>query len=430
MKKFTSVVKSVLILGLAALAVFQISRLWFVNLTNRNFFLYLAARFPVAVPDGQNAWARPFRIIYGSERYNIRYSGIENSFEWEFGLNALDAIIRSGSFAGIIDADSSRITNRVGFIFEYNFQMCSETFTRAMGRRRGGVLTGQGPETFSSIVIQPPIEGDSLLRAFFLSEGRAWEFTLQPGSGRHSAEDFALSVPYVRADGLYFVRSEGIFLPRFGGDFYYRSAIPRNPHHDRYGHLFMSSIRPHIEHFFANPVTIHSSVRADVYTFSNLSTMVRYHPNDVLEYTSYRRVGRTTPAGILSDFSVARAFIARDISNDTEIYFAGYDVRGSEYIFRFNFVFDNFPMIMISPWPTSANCNDPLYAPLEITVEHGRVVRYRRLAINFIPGSRQLFNSEDPNIDGEIRLGFVLDRNEISHTLPLTVFKINPKGAD
>ncbi|MCL1877392.1 MAG: hypothetical protein FWF80_00895, partial [Defluviitaleaceae bacterium] len=77
--KFFTTMKSFIIIGLAALAVYQVSRLWLVELMDGNFFFYLQARFPQAVPDGQSSFTRPYRIVSGggSERlFGIRYSGI------------------------------------------------------------------------------------------------------------------------------------------------------------------------------------------------------------------------------------------------------------------------------------------------------------------------------------------------------------------
>jgi len=416
-KRVISTMKSLLILALAILAVYQVSQLWFVNLTNRNFFLYLSARFPPATPNEQNAWARPFRVIYGAGdgRFNVRYSGIDGiatSTPWRYGENALDAIFRAGNFSRIIDEIC--IETRPVFIFEYAFSMCADTFARALGRRNGMALTGQGISTFDAIVVKPPYGDDGLLRVFLLANDRGWEFTMTPGNRQHPMEDFAISIPPAGTHGLYFVLEHGFFSPRIEGSFFYNPIVAHNPYL-RDGNLHLSDILPQVQLFFGNPATILQSADP-VYTFSNLNTTVRYLPTSVLEYTSFRTIVRTAPASLLSDFSAALAFIDRDFNVENDKILVDYEERGSQHIFWFDYVIDDFRIELNDFWTTTVldyDCRDPLRAAIEIIVDHGRIVRYRRIPHSFRRGELRLI---DPgNLAGEdFALGFLISRESVS----------------
>ncbi|MCL2386007.1 MAG: hypothetical protein FWC89_00515 [Defluviitaleaceae bacterium] len=375
--------KSVFILALAALAVLQLSQLWLVNLTNRSFFMYLQARFPPAAPDGQGAWARPFRVVFGDGYFDMRYSGIADSWEWEFGERVLVAVLQDGDFVGSGEVDMSRVLSRAVLVYEYAFPMCAEQFAQALGRRNGALLTDAGIGTFSSVAIQPPCEGDNALRVFFMDDIYMWEFVL-PFNRRHVLEDFVVSIPPANPLRLHFVATDDGFLPVAENGFAYFTIVAENPFRDANGMLTITSMRGQVESFFGNPATIIPGVSADgILTFSNINTMVRYLENDVLEYASFRTIGRTTQQNLMVDFSAALAFVLDDPHVTNEVFLRNYEQRGRENVFWFDYVIDNHPLILEEEWPTRPHCTDPLRAPIEVVVDHGRVVRYRRIVYTF-----------------------------------------------
>jgi len=98
--KIIPTIKSILIIALAILAIYQVGQLWLVNLTNRNFVLYLQSMFAPSAPDGHRAFAQPYRIISGDGNgiFEIKYSGIAESEEWIFGEEKINEILRNGEF--------------------------------------------------------------------------------------------------------------------------------------------------------------------------------------------------------------------------------------------------------------------------------------------------------------------------------------------
>ena len=404
-RNIVPVLKSVLILALAALAVFQASQLWLVTITNRNFFLYMEARFPPAAPDGQSAWIHPMRIVYGPGcgHFNTIYSQTGYSPEWGYGRLALESMLASGDFVGAYEAGSVDFGAVPVLVFEYSFRIQAETFARALGRRNAGALSGTGIRSFNRVAVFPPGDYDASVFVVFSDNVNEWHFRLPLGSRRHPAENYEFFIGDVDADELHFVWEDGGFSPRAPFGFAYYTVYALNPFQNAFGLLHLSTIRPRIEHFFDNPATIISSPSIDVYTFSNINIMVRYLQFDVLEYRSYRPIGGTVPANLMSDFSAALAFLRQDPYVVNEIFLMGYESRGREHVFRFNYVIGNFPFFMERNWPTEPGCRDPLRAPLEVTVAHGRVVRYRRIAYSFHVGEPSFMNLD---ASGPISLGY------------------------
>jgi len=406
--QFTATVKSIIILALAALAVYQVSRLWLVELMDGNFFFYLQARFPQAVPDGQSAFTRPYRIVSGDgEIFEIRYSGIGGSEEWIFGENAIRAVLRDGNSVFRPDfgqPDYSYVLARPVLIYEYAFDMCAETFARALGLRNADVLTSGSLasgsfETFRAIAITPPDAENADLHMWVIaSDGRIGQFMAR------NASAFQFAIPPVNPDGLHFIATTDGFLPQIPpGGFVYNRITAENPFRDPRGLITLSYSRSQVEPFFDNPAAIVPSAR-DAYTFTTRNTMVRYLENAVLEYTSFRTVGHAAQGSFMGNFSAALAFISSDPHVTNEIFLRNHEQRGRGHIFFFDYVIDNWPLVLTEEWATGQICTDPLFSPIEVTVEYGRVTRYRRLAYIFDTAEPARKNPDIP--DEFFSLGF------------------------
>ena len=242
--------------------------------------------------------------------------------------------------------------------------------------------------------------------------------SLALGTRRNPSGDFQFGIRSVNADELHFVRTGSGFTPVAPFGFAYNPVITRNPFQNPYGLLLLSSIRPRIEHFFDNPATIIPGPSRDVYTFSNINVMVRYFQNHVLEYTSFRPIGRRVPDNLMSDFSSALAFLLADPYVTNETWLKSYEAVGGEHVFRFGFVINNFPMTLENGWPTEPGCQDPLLAPIEVTVSHGRIIRYRRIAHSFeVSAQTSFFTRKSSDL---LSLVFPISGEAIINLMPVS----------
>jgi len=400
--------KSLLIFALAALAVFQVSQLWFVNITDRNFFLYLQARFAPVAPDGLEDFTRPFRVVYGAGdgHFHIRHSEIRDLGAWGYSTRAITEILTHGQFVAQQPAAEVQIMSRPVFLYEYAFAMSPDIFAQAFGHRVATALSGGDVDSFYKIAVLPPGDDDSA-KVFFINHEYAWEFSLE----RDNRASLAITIDDVPQDALHFVPDEGdsfAFLPIIPAGFVYHPLNVVNPYKDALGALRLVFIRGRIATFFNNPATINESPGVDgTYTFSNLNTIVRYHTGDVLEYSSFRPIGSTASINLVGDFSAALAFVDSDQFVINEVFLADYEPRGRGHLFRFNYVISDFPVVLNQEWPTGVNCRDPLLAPIEVEVDHGRVIRYRRLAYNF--HMNEDYVSFAHHLSGQGDIGFIID---------------------
>jgi hypothetical protein len=413
MKKIIPILKSILILCLAALTVFQVHQLWLVNLTNRNFFIYLQARFAANAPDGQSAFARPYRIVYGAGDgvFQMLYSGIADSEEWVFGETVLQAVLQHGS----VISQPADIFSRPVVIYEYAFPMCADIFTKALGQRRN-TLKNNGIESFRSIVIQTSGLDEQNLNIFFIGEQNVLGFSL-------SDIRETLEITPVPPNKFHYTRTNAGFVPNApDGGFSYNAVNVENPFRNPQGLLTRSHIRSMVEAFFDNPATIIPGTSVDgIYTFSTRNAMVRYLENSVLEYTSYRTIGRTASENFMADFSAALDFVGKDPNVINEIYLRNHETRGRAYVFRFNYVIGNHPLVFTEEWFTRSRCNDPLTAPIEVIVDRGRVVRYRRIVYTFSAGG--LAWKDLPDTNASFPLGFPISPNDSDDVIELALIR-------
>jgi len=383
MGRLISYAKSIAILGLAAIAIYMVMQLWFVSITNRSFLPYLQARFASSAPDGAGQFVRPYRIVYGAGdgSFDIMYSGVYHSDFWHYGQRVVSEIFQNGNFIASAEIDYDIVLTPAVLIFEYAFDMNATVFSQIFGRT-GATFSNAGLTNFNAIAVHPPHEEDAAVNVFFIGD-YTWQFSVTPTAAQIRDGVFDIEIPSTAGMARSFAPDGLNFIPQFTQDFAYNPITVINPYETSAGFLHLSVIGEQIEPFFSNPASITQGLSGGgIYTFSNLTTVVRYHPWDVIEYNSFRTFGRTNATDLIDDFSAAIAFINDDPHINVEFHLAGYENIGRGYIFRFGYTINNFPLVL-SPSFTGPGCTNPLLHPIEVTVDNGRVIRYRRIAFDF-----------------------------------------------
>ena len=346
-------IKTLALFGLIVLAGFQVGRLWFDNFTDRTVLQYFFAFFAPPTLSGEQDIVVPFRIIItdGPGRFLIQYGGAADSEIWEIGASEIHAALRRES---VLIYDFYIDT---GIIFDYATAIPSSTFAGAFNSNNLREI-----EYVTSVVFRNK-------SVYFVENNRALRF------------DAGLFVRTLPRNNMHFVYSYGEFIPVITGPVIINHISVFNPYLNEIGGITLSFVRSRIEDFFANPVTINNRIGVDgVFTYSSLNTMVRFLPGNIIEYSSFRPIRRGSAPGFSADFSAAIDFINRDSFVINEFFLSGYEARGGRHVFFFDFIVAGLPLNLPDIWP---GLYEPI-AAIEVVVDHGHVVSYRRIAYQFI----------------------------------------------
>lgn len=387
-----SKIKSILILLLAALCVYQTGVLWFVNITNRNFlFNYFPFLQQTAIPEGFESFVVPWRVFSAVSQGNftVAYNNLARpDFDHHAGA-ILSQLLISGNFVNAHLLDHENMLSFIeypAYIYEYAFPMKSEWFTLGFGQR-DDLLSRHGLESFRRIIIRPPnfTELSSSAEVYFLCEnGYAYEFVVTfpiNNDGRIILNRTAMYSADYDEPVLY----KFVSLPAGGhfirhGEFEFFDLNVSNPYAiDGHGMFALDFVREKVAGFFSNPAAIHDIVDSDVWVYRDLNTIVRYYDSHVLEYLSFRAIDRSGTPSFINDFTAAVQFIERDNLIINDFYLAGFREEGDLHVFYFNYIIGNTPIIMPENWPRDVQLSHPII----VTVDHATVVRYHKLAFNF-----------------------------------------------
>jgi hypothetical protein len=353
--------KGLIIVALAALALFQTSQLWIVNITNRSFFLY-SNRSGMA--SGVSGIVRPFRLVsgLGDGLFTMRHSELGGSDTVLYGDAVFTELLANGYFLGESPLSYDFLTDSPVYLFEYAFTMPADIFARAYGMRPA-VLTSRGVYAFNAAVILPPASENGYTHIIFTGEDTMWEYRVNVTGGYEAEPRNDDAGLYTWNDGFSILRPN--IVPPF---------VKRNPYENDFGEKLLDPIKSRVSHFFDNPATIKDVIGADgVYTFRNINTVVRYYDWDVLTYASYRPVLGEPNYDLLANYAAAVAFIKSDTLVINEVYLAGYTMDGDRCTFWFNYIAGGLPLVL-SDW------DEP---HIEVVTERGTVIKYKKLVYQY-----------------------------------------------
>ena len=378
-----SKIKSILILALAILTIYQTGVLWFVNITNRNVLLnYFPFLQQVVIPEGVDSLVVPWRIVTAhppGNTFSAQYNNLAYAESKIYSHLVLSQLVQTGRFEAIHPINYELLLAYPAYIYEYAFPMNPEWFTNGFGQR-GSVINRPGLGNFRQVIIRPPIYDGVNAHIFFLCEsGYAYEFSVAQPEGGSS---FLHVIPE-RTVGPYYILAQDTLAQ---GTFVRHQASPfheiafTNPYLDAHGFNSIDFIQSRIGDFFSNLAAVRPIARDEVWEYWDFNSVVRYYAINILEYISYRPLDRSVPSSFLNNFAVAVQFIERDELVINEFYLADFREEDEyRHVFYFNYVVGDMSLTMPADWPEYT----PLRYPIVVTIDRGTVARYRKLAFNF-----------------------------------------------
>ena len=376
--------KNTIIVVLLALSVFLASQLWFENLPSITLFKLNQAE----VVELQN-FVLPQRLItnFGGNNFKIQYNDLTSSSQIFECDTALEYVLKKGRFVKNAEIDYENLLKKRSYIYEYPFPMPSKVFTEAFGDS-GGFLTSR-VTFFDSILIIPDTESDKL-NVLFVDESAGLFYEYEAAEA-NMANSIHLSIIVREADKdsdeIHYVSSklskfnmfiDNTYIPiRDNQDLIYTSILAVNPYVER--EKLLNAIEKNVDVFFDNPSLKQSGLSTNgVFTYSDEDRVVKYYPSDVLEYINYESQDPKS-SDLIQDYAAAFGFIMKDEAVLNDFFLAGYDIDGVQTTFYFDPAINNLPIMLTPAMKNLINMEHFI----EVTVQKGNVVRYKKLVHYF-----------------------------------------------
>ncbi|PKM93542.1 MAG: hypothetical protein CVU84_15300 [Firmicutes bacterium HGW-Firmicutes-1] len=436
-----SVVKS-LILGLLILtSIYQIITLWFDNISDRNFFYSFLDKTVAIIsePKGQpdraymaephmlgvflGASDKDFTII---QKKNLDYDKLLTA-----SMKAFTKVLSKGKLEDVYEEDSKLWQSR-GLIFALSLSMTKEALARDLNVSESSFKNLSSTKTMGLI---PAKEKTDKIKAYFIDDqtGDVYVFSLGQNELREENKSIKAYInkmedksfpPYISSlknDIEQF--NENILLPLPTENLQYNNGLSFSTPFITDENFEKEDLEKFVNGFFDTPNVKWTIPNIDVMIYGDDDTIVKYNNGAVFEYSSVLSDNNTS-LNVSECFNVAETFLAKDVLLSTQDYYLkAYTVLDKKTIFYYKYGYDGLPLLMDQQKLTNIH----MKYPMEITVENGKVVKYKRvlIAINGLEGQEvfksrleDALNSFIGSFDvgkGELEdmcLGYVMEENK------------------
>ena len=343
--------KTIAIIFLSALLLFQIWTLWFVNITNGELINRILALNDT--PEARLDVLAPGRIIVSRDGGLWAYYGADF---WAGGALALRDFLLKESFS--YEIASNAPLSEGAIIFEYFTPLVSDWLS-------GGI--GASPDNFLNMGLE------AVSRIIFFERDIYFKIPEQENYIRViDVFDEPLSFPEER--GAEYALQNGAFM-RTG--IIFPELFPVFPYADEHGILSLEQVRTRVGKFFNHPPAIQMNAEVNVWIYRDLNAVVRYEDNHVLEFAGYTPIARHA-SNFWTDLAAALDFIKSDAEFINDFFLANYEYINGLRVFAFDLAIKNTPLLLPNENPLG------LEHAVYVTVDHGFVIRYRKYARAFL----------------------------------------------
>ncbi len=382
-----NITKNFIITFFVILAIYQTSELWFEGFSNHNFFYSFFNNQGNLNDDGMLYALDNIIINKGSDRFiciknNIYKNEYKNIFD-----NAVKITMQNGGALSETEFDWNEILSSRSVVYRYNVQLDKNSIANMFGF--DGELLGGTLENIDTIVIVPHIAANpenivvgfgnrlSGKGCFYSVEKNQYIYTVYDAIGYISSDKDIYYTSSVK-NGLDIFQGNA-FIPQWnGGKFNYYPVKAEDPFYDN-GEFQKAKLERSTDVFFDNPFSKWTSVSDGVYTYSDENTVVKYYNNGIMEYYNYSTDKNTGGNDFYSKYKNAVSVIKRDSGINNEYYLSGYSLDNEKTVFYFDYKINDFSIKLSD----NVKKNTGMNSVIEVTINGGRVAKYRRYARDF-----------------------------------------------
>lgn len=376
-------VKNFIIAFFVILAVYQTGKLWFEDFSSHNFFYSFSADKNEVFDDGALYSLDSIIVNQGSDKALCLRSGIYKSDYKDVFDKAVKLAAEEGRFGYGSVIDWNTVLTGRAVIYRYNYSLSGKDIANMFGFKESLVSNISGDIDTVIIAVSP-----SRLDVIFADNKSSfgYNYSLDKNQYIGTVYDTAGSIPESR--DIYYTSTvrngfnifkNNLFVPQWqGGGFGYNTINMINPF-EADGGVLLNRLEKNIDIFFDNPAAKWTSNMNGVYTYSDESTVLKYYTTGVLEYSNYRAGNNNSESSFYDDYTLAVSFLKKDSNIKNEFYLKRYEKNDERTVFYFDYKINNFPVVLSDDIKVSTG----LDSIIEITVDGGRVSKYKRYVCDF-----------------------------------------------
>lgn len=394
--------KNILIGLLIVIAVYQTSQLWFEDISNYNFFYsFLTKTVDLSSTEIKSPISMPYRIItnYGDTNYSIM---LNNKLESSAYL-ALKGVFKDLEFIKTSNIQWEDVLKGRAYIFEYKLPVITDVFLKDIGHKSNILISKV--DKFDTVAIITSRIITEPLRVLFLDKelNKCYEFSANK-TNLNEKINSEIQQSQANGDILIYKASEtlksplfltNMFLPVWSTKTYnYQTVQAINPYLSKEGEAKLRIIEEKINVFFDNPDSKREEPSIDdIFTFSSDNIVVKYLPNNTLEYYNYYDISKVRIKTFLEDYNTAVKFISKDheaikkaliednylSDTNNEFYLSDYTQEENKRIFYFDVAVNEFPIFISQELKKEIGMDHHI----KIEIENGQVRKYTKLVYKY-----------------------------------------------
>ncbi len=396
--------KNIIIFLLVLLLAYQTVELWFRDISSHNFFsTFLPSTPEISDINLKQHFYHPYRILHnlGKGEFKIFYQNIGEKLKETSFIDVLNTV-NDISYVESGEIDYSKIMQTKSFIYQYNFLIDTSFFTKSLGIKESALSK---TENFDNIVITPNFDTLASAAIYFMdSESNTYyKYISQLKTDLYKTLNDALNQ---NPNGLLYESSkmkgwefftDNVYYPVWEMNSYIYSPLKvENPYLSDNNEEVMDTIKSKTDEFFDNPMNnVYSRwpKKGETEYFINSDggqKAVKYYLKNkcILEYTNFGDFSNYKKTSLLDDYSAATSFVERDQFVKNQFFLHSFEQNDDQRTFYYDLAVNDLE-VMISDKTVDLSHH------IEVTVENGIVVKYKKLVLTYSNAGTPAFASNN-----------------------------------
>lgn len=381
-------IKTPILIILIITSIYQTTRLWFDDLSNRNFFYSFIDSENYVTPDlykEKSYLITPevmaiYNINSDKDFTVIKSTRREFRDIFQYSTSLLKEIISNGE--SVEQDDQENLEEQRNILMQFPFEITPDILVKDIKLNSNNNL--KNITKFDEIVISPAMGTEKYLYVLFISKGNdvstlkiaredISELNTSIVDKTIELEDIELPRYTSTVDIKWF--SDNLLLP-ISNNFDYKSLYIRKPfiYNNK---IDKEELTRYVNGFFTNKYKW-SFEDEDQWTYSFENVILKYNSDGIIEYTDTTNVGENNNSNVVDSFQVAQRFLERDNKlYQLEYYLDKYEVQNGCIKFYYAYKYNDYKILVSKDIKNRIG----LRYPIEIEISNGKVKTYKRLVI-------------------------------------------------